>query len=221
MKPSSLFALFILLVIHGQLLAVETPGMDRLRESYKAAIKKATQPIHQTYLSELAKLRDGYTRDAKLEEAAKVQKEIDAITAELAAPAPPVALPSVRKAEEILVAIPANKVTGHTIGPVKKGTVIILSYVSGQWKDHGISATENPDAVVIQTGESCRLVIANGPYKTQPGPVLALVPAGSSVTPFSYTFLEDVENVVLRINEDSRDYESNPGAVTYKLRLYK
>ena len=64
-----------------------------------------------------------------------------------------------------------------------------------------------------------RLVIANGRYKTQAGPVLAVVPAETSVKPFSYTLTSDVENVVLRINEDGNNYADNPGSVTYKLKI--
>lgn len=219
MKRPALLTLLIIFLVQAQAAATETPALDRLQESYRTAIKKANQPINQTYLAELAKLRDTYTREAMLEAANKVQAEIDAITAEIAAPALPAALPSARKAPEVLIAIPANKVTGYTIGPVKKGTVITLSYVSGRWKDHGQLATDNPDALVIETGNSCRLVIADGRFKTQPGPVLTMVPAGTASTPFSYTFIEDQQNVVLRINEDSRDYDGNPGAVTYKLKL--
>lgn len=219
MKRPALFILLVLLLVQHQLLAVDTPALDRLQESYRSALEKATQPINQTYLAELAKLRDTYTREAMLEAAVKVQAEIDAVTAQLAIPAASATLATASNAQETIIAIPANKVTGHKIGPVKKGTVITLSYVSGKWKDHGIVASENPDARVLQTGTSSRLAIADGRLKTQPGPVLALVPAGTASTPFSYTFIEDQENVVLRINEESRDYDDNPGAVTYKIKL--
>lgn len=59
--------------------AVDTPEFDRLNTSYRAAIEKATKPLTQAYLEELQKLRDVYTRAAKLEAANKVQAEIDSI----------------------------------------------------------------------------------------------------------------------------------------------
>ncbi|MEN3942454.1 hypothetical protein WJU23_14240 [Prosthecobacter sp. SYSU 5D2] len=219
MKLPAFLIILGLFLIQFQLHAADEGALARLKESYQTAIKRATEPVHQTYISELTKLRDQYTREAMLEAAVKVQAEIDAISAQLAIPTAPVSLPTASKAQEVLVPIPANKVIGHTIGRVKKGTVITLSYVSGKWKDHGQLATENPDALTLVTGNSCRLVIADGRFKTQPGPVLTLVPAGTASTPFSYTFIEDQENVILRINEDSRDYDDNPGAVTYKVKL--
>jgi hypothetical protein len=203
------------------LFGADTPDFDRLRESYKTAMEKATKPINQTYLAELAKIRDNYTRAAKLDAANKVQAEIDAITTEIGLkpagnPSPPAVTPS---APETPVAIPANNVNGYKIGPLKKGNVITLSYVSGKWKNDGKLASDNPDADFTERGETTRLVIASGRYKTKPGPVLVMVPPGTAAKPFSYTRLEDVENVVLRINEDSDDYETNPGAVTYKLSI--
>ncbi len=70
---------FLLMVLAAALHAVDTPEFDRLHTSYKTAIEKATKPLTQAYLEELEKLRDVYTRAAKLEAANKVQAEIDSI----------------------------------------------------------------------------------------------------------------------------------------------
>lgn len=214
------FSLVILLLsVVASLHGADTPEFDRLRDSYKAAMEKATKPINQTYLAELTKVRDMYTRAAKLDAANKVQSEIDAIAGDQNAgkPVPQTAITS--NGPETPVAIPANDVNGFKIGPLKKGQTITLSYVTGKWKNDGVLPSDNPDAQFTERGDLTRLVIANGRYKTKPGPVLVMVPAGTSATPFSYTLQDDVDNVVLRINEDSNDYETNPGVVTYKLKI--
>jgi hypothetical protein len=84
MKAIAALVLF-LFVFAVALHAIDTPEFDRLNTSYKAAIEKATKPLTETYLEELQKLRDFYTRAAKLEAANKVQAEIDSIYQSIAA----------------------------------------------------------------------------------------------------------------------------------------
>ena len=202
--------------------AADTPEFDRLKESYKAAMEKATKPINQTYLTELTKIRDAYTRAANLEAANKVDAEIKLVSSDFGISAAGTAPPQTvvqAQGEEITAVVPANDVNGYKIGPLKKGSVITLSYMSGRWKDHGKLPTDSPDADFTEMGEATRMVIAYGRYKTKPGPTLTKVPAGTAKTPFSYTLSEDVDNVVLRINKDDNDYETNPGSVTYKLKV--
>ena len=210
-------------------LHADAPEFDRLQESYRSAVLRVTKPLQQSYIAELQKLRDALARDANLDAANKVQAEIDAVyqaiafantaaTVTLAGKATPQAI-AVGNAQEIQVSIPANEVNGYKIGPLKKGVVITLTYVGGSWKPDGKVASDRPDAEKPERGEKSRLAIASGRYKTQAGPVLAVVPAGTATNPFSYTLEADVENVVLRINEDGNDFADNPGAVTYRLKI--
>lgn len=217
----SIFVPIILMQLARACAAAETPDLDRLKTSYTAAMEKATKPINQTYLTELAKIRDAYTRSANLEAANKVQVEIDLIKNDfgLSSPGAPTATPTVAAGQETTAVVPANDVNGCKLGPLKKGSVITLSYVTGKWKDHGKLPTDNPDADFTEMGDATRLVIANGRYKTKPGPVIVKVPAGTATKPFSYTLAEDVSNVVLRINKDDNDYEANPGSATYKVKI--
>lgn len=201
----------------------ETPDFDRLKESYKAAMDKAVKGINQTYLASLIKIRDEYARSTNLEAANKVQSEIDRISLEFGlssgsegvAETPNPVVPG----NKMKVEIPANDVNGFQIGLLKKGTSITLSYVVGKWKDSGKIPSDNPDAEFTEKGDNTRLVIANGKYKSRSGPVLTMVPAGTAAKPFTFTLAEDVENVVLRINEEGGDYELNPGAVTYTVTV--
>ncbi len=62
----------------------ETLEFDKLQSSYKDAVSKATKPLTQTYLKELERLRDSYTRGANLDGASKVQTEIDTVNHALA-----------------------------------------------------------------------------------------------------------------------------------------
>ncbi len=220
-RPPSLTLIVLMFSVVATLSNADTPEFDRLRDSYKAAMEKATKPLNQTYLEELAKLRDMYTRAAKLEAANTVQAEIDAISSKAGIQVPGKQPPQAvitAGAPETQAVIPANDVNGFKIGPLKKGDVITLSYVGGKWKDHGKVPTDSPDAEFTETGEKARLVIGHGRYRTKPGPVLVTVPTRTAAKPFSYVLLEDVPNVVLRINDDTDDYD-NPGSVTYKLKI--
>ena len=78
MKTIAAVALFLALTA-AALRAADTPEFDRLHTSYKAAVEKATKPLTEAYLADLEKLRDVYTRAAKLDAANKVQAEIDSI----------------------------------------------------------------------------------------------------------------------------------------------
>lgn len=203
-------------------LLADTTELERLRDSYRAAVERVAQPLNQTYTAELGKLRDTFARAGNLDAASAVQAEIDATNRAVPVSkeaVPPLPSPNKGADKELRVSIPANDVHGYKIGPLKKGDVITLSYVGGGWKPMGKVASDRPDDPKPEKGEQSRLAIADGRYKTQAGPVLAVVPAGTASQPFSFTMNADVENVVLRINEDGNKYEDNPGSVTYKLQL--
>jgi hypothetical protein len=49
--------------------------------------------------------------------------------------------------------------------------------------------------------------------------VLALVPEGTKSKPFSFQLPRDVEQLVLRINDNDGQWRGNPGRVQYKLAV--
>ena len=54
--------------------AQDPTELTRLNKSYEAAVQKAITPLKQTYAQELKKLKDNYTKAAKLEDAIAVDK---------------------------------------------------------------------------------------------------------------------------------------------------
>ena len=54
--------------------AQDPTELTRLNKSYEAAVQKAITPLKQTYIQELKKLKDNYTKAAKLEDAIAVDK---------------------------------------------------------------------------------------------------------------------------------------------------
>lgn len=50
-----------------------------LQRNYRAAVDRATKPLQNTYLAELERLKQKYTRESKLEEALFISQEIEAI----------------------------------------------------------------------------------------------------------------------------------------------
>jgi hypothetical protein len=56
---------------------VLAPELDKLRTGHEADIERAIKPYRETYVRELDKLRDNYTRAANLAAATAVQAEID------------------------------------------------------------------------------------------------------------------------------------------------
>lgn len=213
--------LFLCLLTVGSLHGSDTDELDKLRASYKTAVDKALKPLNQTYLDELEKLRGVYTRAGKLDAAVAAQAEIDAIHQGSAPGEKPAKILENPKGvlTDSTVTIPANDVNGYKIGPLKKGDMITLIYAGGRWDFNGTDATENPDAETLRKGPQVRLAIANGRYKTQAGPTLAVVAPSTTTKPFTYVLESDQENVVLRINEEGNDYKTNPGSVTYKLKV--
>jgi hypothetical protein len=111
-----IIALILTLVSGASFLHADTAEFERLQASYKDALDKATKPLTQTYLRELERLRDSYTRSANLEGAQKVQTEIDSLTRAAAfanvakkaptAPPTPVAAPPVSAKEAAAATMP-------------------------------------------------------------------------------------------------------------------
>lgn len=62
----------------------EVPELDRLEELYAEQIAKVTDPVREGYRKALVRLQDSYTKEANLDAALAVRKEIERIDAELA-----------------------------------------------------------------------------------------------------------------------------------------
>jgi hypothetical protein len=207
--------------------AQEPSELPRLRASYEAALQRVTKPVNDTYLGELMKLRDSYTKAGKLSEAVALTKEMNIIRTRLGLPteqiaampaaAPQPAAPTVAGGE-MEVTIPANSMDGYVLGAVGKGDVITLQYVSGLWKNHGFIPTENPDDPKGKGGENTRLVIALPAEKGLPGKLIKVVPPSTAATPFTFTFPTTRDSVVLRINSN-RGGEKSPGKVVYRVQI--
>jgi formylglycine-generating enzyme required for sulfatase activity len=72
--PNFMKISLILLCFLGCASAQDPAELTRLNKSYEAAVQKAITPIKQTYIQELKKLKDNYTKAAKLEDAIAVDK---------------------------------------------------------------------------------------------------------------------------------------------------
>jgi hypothetical protein len=88
--------LHFLMPVHG----ADTREFDRLQSGYKDALDRAIKPLTQTYIRELERMRDAFTREAKFDAANKVQAEIDAVRQSTGQPAnqPAVVSPTLAKA---------------------------------------------------------------------------------------------------------------------------
>lgn len=210
----------------GELAAqvADPPEMVRLRSSYEAAVSRTMRPLTETYISELTKVKDSYTKAGKLDEAVRVDTEIKVMKERLGAYEPLRTSPgssgsSPTTASKVArVTIPANNPNGYRIGAVKRGDTITLQYVEGMWKDHGGIATANPDDPKVDGGEENRLVIAQAAVNGTPGDLIKVVPGDTRKEAFVYVFQTSREEVVLRINANS-DRKQNPGSVVYSMTL--
>jgi hypothetical protein len=119
---------------------------------------------------------------------------------------------------------------GYVIGPVKRGTMIVLSYESGHWKHMGHVASGSPDfrataskkksSLDASVEEHNRMVIADNSPEGKPSTVITIVPPETKTTPFVWTAAKDYGKVILRINDDDGDFASNPGnGATYRMKI--
>lgn len=118
------------------------------------------------------------------------------------------------------IEISAKEERGVSLGVLKSGTTISLSYKMGVWKSWGTLATENPDAEYPDRGDVTRLAIFAKKAGSTKLERLAIVPAFSAQKTFKYKIDGEFKEIFLRINEDEdRDWSANPGSVIYKVRL--
>ncbi len=221
MKVAAILASFSLVVCQF-CRGAEPPELQTLRNSYQAAVIRTTKPLSETYLAELKKLRDQYTKNGKLDEASAAQTEITLITSKLSAMAstPELALGAEVKVLEATAVIPAASPEGFKLPPLRRGDKVVLSYVSGMWKCDGNIASVNPDEEVTERGDRARLVLAEGPKNKVPGSIIKMVPPGTKDKPFVYQVQTTREDVVLRIHSGS-DNPKAPGEVTYTVKVMR
>lgn len=117
------------------------------------------------------------------------------------------------------VTITSKKPIGYEVGPMNKGDILRLRYVSGKWKTWGGLATASPDDENVAGGDKCRMGIcalqSNNDLQK-----LALVPGQTVNNPFSWTADRSYENIILQVNDDDGDFASNPDRdVTYALAI--
>ena len=193
--------------------AEDVSELGRLRESYKAAITRAVTPLTATYVKELQKLRDAYTRAGNLKLATDVDAELKSLTNEADHPVDAAGHTIVLEAR---AQIPANDPNGYRVGAVKKGDLITLTYVSGKWKNDGNVPSEDPDVGGSSRGDDIRLVISKATKTDNAGPMITMVRPGTANKPFTYTFPMDHDDVVLRIRTGTKN---SPGAVVYNVKV--
>lgn len=184
--------------------------LDQLRTSYESAIARATRPVTEAYLKELQKLRDNYTRAARLPEATKVDTEIKSIVERNPALGDPLSGTMGRKVTVLdqKVVIPANSMVGFRLGPLKQGDTITLQYLEGKWKGHGTFASDVPDET---TTDESQLAIAKGPTNGRPGEVIKLVPGGTAKKPLHVHRADLARRGSAADQQEQRQHEE-PGA---------
>ncbi|PQO26018.1 hypothetical protein C5Y96_21440 [Blastopirellula marina] len=117
------------------------------------------------------------------------------------------------------VTVTAKDPVGYVVGPVHKGDVISLQYVSGKWKTWGGIASASPDDENVAGGDKCRMGIC-ALFPNNDLQKLTLVPGLTVNNPFSWTADKDYEKIILQVNDDDGDFASNPDKdVTYAMSI--
>jgi hypothetical protein len=84
MKAAFTGLALVLVLLPSQKAADAAPEFEKLQASYQIAVERETAPLRQTYLVELTKLRESYTRAGNLAGANIVQAEITAMNQQIA-----------------------------------------------------------------------------------------------------------------------------------------
>jgi hypothetical protein len=115
-----------------------------------------------------------------------------------------------------LVAISASKGVAVGVGALKAGTAITLRYVDGSW---GRGAEAKPVAASPDDAGAplrCRLRLTSDPRRADA--TMAVVPAGTATSPYTFTLDSDCDQLVLCINADAGD---PLGSVHYRITVSK
>ncbi|MFN3153320.1 hypothetical protein [Bremerella sp.] len=117
------------------------------------------------------------------------------------------------------VKITAKDPVGYVVGPMNKGDVLKLQYVSGKWKTWGGLATASPDDQIPAGGNKCRMGIC-ALFPNNDLQKLTLVPGQTVNNPFSWTADRAYDKIILQVNDDDGDFASNPDRdVTYAISI--
>lgn len=207
------------------------PEVESLLSDYIEERKELLLELDQAYLKKLAAALEKHSREGHVDAALAIRREMEVLqeeARELSEPEPPEMSDAdkgprkvtVTEDRPITITIPAKEENGVILENVRKGDEIILQYVSGRWKSHGKLPSENPDSIEIAHGQENRLAIFSKKTAISRLRPLAIVPADTSAHPFTYPISSFYDRVVLRINEDPDGvWESNPGAVIYRVQL--
>ncbi len=209
------------------------PEAQGARTAYEAERRRHLVELDETYLEQLGKILEKYSRAGNVDATLAIRREMDRIREELEefrAPAegngegqghrePGITVPEDRP---VNITIKASAREGVVLEKVEKGDQIILQYVSGKWKSHGQLATENPDSLAISHGEENRLAIYSKKSPSSRLRPLAVVPPQTQMNPFVFTLPSDYHQILLRIHEDPDGlWPENPGSVVYRVQLKK
>jgi hypothetical protein len=131
MKLCPLLPLLCLLALIASPAVCQEPAeLQRLRLAYDAAAQRALKPVTETYLQELKRLKDSFARAGKLDEAVKVDAEVQAITTKLAAMGVAVAPVGAGAGQTTVLnaraTIAPTSPDAYKLAPVRKGDVISL-----------------------------------------------------------------------------------------------
>lgn len=208
-RPFKFAPLFVLVLssLHAE---TEPNVLINLRKSWETARTQAVAPIDRKYEESLRSLKLQLTRQGDLDAAVAVDKELKKVVGE-----EKVELGKERREKAILV---ASSPHGYVLQNVKRGTRITFRYESGQWKAWGKFPTCNPDAVEIEGGDLCRVVLAKVSGNGDVGGIVATVPPGTQERVFTFEAIEDYPALAIRIGGKDGKFEG-PGSVEYTLGI--
>jgi hypothetical protein len=208
-------------------------AMLALRRNYETALATNLRPARQAYAQKLDTLMKRFGAAGRIDDAALVQTELEAVrrTADLGAassggflttwkrPDETVAREMIGKGE--VLPISSRREDAYVIGRLPMRAVIYVQYVEGKWKASGKIASDSPDDPRAQYKELSRLAIVNKPASGR-SKVIALVPPNTKDEPYFYVADHELENVMLRINDNDGDFTKNPdGGVKYRVYVQR
>ena len=183
--------------------------------------------LNERYLAKLNELLVAHTRNGALNPALAIRAEIARIEEENTflkkeGPPPLGSRPARTGPQGDLVAIEASAERGSPLADATTGDKVILRYVSGKWKNHGVLPSENPDGAAIQRGNENRLAIFGRKVGATRPVHLAIVPTDTENTPFEFIVPPGYKEIFLRLNEDpDNEWKENPGKVVYQVTIQK
>lgn len=133
----------------------EPERLEKLRSSFEAAVARATDPLRKTYLDELEKLKNEFTRSAQLEEALAVDREIKKLSgADAGSPA----MPTDQKEVVQPKGTDGERAFPRPMPPVnlkkgdeEKARAKVAELAGTTWGNEEVSYLLQPDGVCVRT----------------------------------------------------------------------